>query len=349
MAAKTIKCVVWDLDHTVWSGILLEGDRLELRPGVREAMEAFDRRGILQSIASRNEPGPASEQLKRFGLDHFFLHPQIGWAAKSESVKRIAERLNLGLDTFAFVDDQAFERDEVRFTLPEVRAYDAAEIARLVTDPDFTPRVVTDDARRRREMYQADLVRQDEETSFKGPNDAFLATLDLEFSMGPADAEDLARVEELVARTNQLNTTGRIYSYEELAELRVSPDHTLLVADLADKHGPYGKIGVVLLHRTVDTWTIKLLLMSCRVMSRGVGGALITLLRQQAREAGVRLLADFRATERNRMMYITYKFAGFSEVSEAEGNSLMEADLTAIPELPAYLRINATWQGGVRG
>lgn len=349
MAAKKIKCVVWDLDHTVWSGILLEGDSLALRPGVREAIAAFDQRGILQSIASRNESGPAREQLKRFGLEHFFLHPQINWEAKSESVKRIAERLNLGLDTFAFVDDQAFERDEVRFSVPAVRTYDAAEIARLVDDPDFTPRVVTDDARRRREMYQADFTRQEAETSFKGPNDAFLATLDLEFSFGPAEAEDLARVEELVARTNQLNTTGRVYSHEELAELRVSPDHTLLVADLTDKHGAYGKIGVVLLHRTVETWTIKLLLMSCRVMSRGVGGALITLLRQQAREAGVRLLAEFRATDRNRMMYITYKFAGFSEVSEADGHALMEADLVSIPELPAYLRINATWQGEVHG
>jgi FkbH-like protein len=349
MAAKKIKCVVWDLDHTVWNGILLEGDPLALRPSVREAIAAFDQRGILQSIASRNASGPAWEQLKRFGLDHFFLHPQINWAAKSESVKRIAERLNLGLDTFAFVDDQAFERDEVRFSVPAVRTYDAAEIARLVDDPDFTPRVVTDDARRRREMYQADLTRQEAETSFQGPNDAFLATLDLEFSFGPAEAEDLARVEELVARTNQLNTTGRVYSHAELAELRVSPDHTLLVADLTDKHGAYGKIGVVLLHRTVETWTIKLLLMSCRVMSRGVGGALITLLRQQACEAGVRLLAEFRATDCNRMMYITYKFAGFSELSEADGHALMEADLASIPELPAYLRINATWPGEVHG
>jgi FkbH-like protein len=349
MPKKKIKCVVWDLDHTVWSGILLEGDTLALRPGVRELIEALDQRGILQSVASRNESAPAREQLKRFGLEQYFLHPQINWDAKSESVKRIAERLNIGIDTFAFIDDQPFERDEVKFIVPDVRTYDAAEIGRLLDDPDFMPRVITEDARRRREMYQADLVRQEEETSFKGPNDAFLATLDMEFSVAPAEAEDLLRVEELVARTNQLNTTGRIYSYEELAALRESSDHVLLVADLTDKHGPYGKIGVVLLHRAEGTWTIKLLLMSCRVMSRGVGGALITLLRREAREAGVRLLADFHATDRNRMMYITYKFAGFSEVDEKEGTALMEADLAAIPELPAYLRINSTWEGGVRG
>jgi FkbH-like protein len=349
MSQKKIKCVVWDLDHTVWSGILLEGDTLELRPGVRELIEAFDERGILQSVASRNESAPAREQLKKFGLEQYFLHPQINWDPKSESVKRIAERLNIGLDTFAFIDDQAFERDEVRFSLPTVRTYDAAEVDRLRTDHDFVPRVITEDARRRREMYQADMVRQEEETSFKGPNDAFLATLDMTFSFGPATAADLLRVEELVARTNQLNTTGRIYSYEELVDLRESPDHVLLVADLTDKHGPYGKIGVVLLQRSEGAWTIKLLLMSCRVMSRGVGGALITLLRREAKAVGVRLLADFRATDRNRMMYITYKFAGFSDLSETDGTSLMEADLNDIPELPSYLVVNSTWQGGSRG
>jgi FkbH-like protein len=349
MSRKKIKCVVWDLDHTVWSGILLEGDALALRPGVRELIEAFDQRGILQSVASRNESGPAREQLKRFGLEAYFLHPQINWDPKSESVKRIAERLNLGVDTFAFIDDQVFERDEVRFSVPEVRTYDAAEIVRLRDDPDFVPTAITADARRRREMYQADLLRQEEETRFKGPSEAFLATLGMELSVAPAAAEDLLRVEELVARTNQLNTTGLIYSFEELAALRSSADHVLLVAGLTDKHGPYGKIGVVLLQRTEDRWTIKLLLMSCRVMSRGVGGVLITLLRREARVAGVRLFADFHATDRNRMMYITYKFAGFSDVAESAGTTLMEADLTEIPELPGYLKLNSTWSGGVHG
>lgn len=345
MTHPKIKCLVWDLDHTVWNGVLLEGDELALRPGVRETIEALDQRGILQSIASRNETGPALEQLRRFELEQYFLHPQINWDAKSASIQRIAEQLNIGLDTFAFIDDQPFERDEVRFTLPVVRTYDAAEVEKLVAIEDFVPRVVTDDARRRREMYQADQVRREQESAFKGPSDAFLASLGMVLSVAPAEADDLARVEELVARTNQLNTTGRIYSYEELDALRTSPDHRLLVADLTDKHGPYGKIGTILLHCTREAWTVKLLLMSCRVMSRGVGGALITLLRREARAAGVRLLADFRATDRNRMMYITYKFAGFSEIGEAnaDGVALLEGDLQQIPELPSYLELKSFW------
>src|SRR5690625_82784 len=110
---EKVKCVVWDLDNTVWDGVLLEGEGLVVRPGIREAMETFDKRGILQSIASKNEFEPAWERLEKFGLAEFFLYPQIGWGAKSESIRKIAEELNIGLDTFAFFDDQPFERDEV--------------------------------------------------------------------------------------------------------------------------------------------------------------------------------------------------------------------------------------------
>lgn len=349
MSRPGIKCLVWDLDNTLWDGVLLEGDRLTLRPGVREAIAALDARGILQSIASRNEPGPALEQLTRFGLAEYFLHPQIGWAAKSAGVRAIAKSLNIGIDTLAFVDDQPFERDEVVFAEPDVRVYDADGVARLCELPEFTPKVVTEDARRRREMYRADQVRQEEETAFGGPSDAFLATLGMVLTVGPAGPDDMARVEELVARTNQLNTTGRVYGFEELEAFRVSPEHRLLVAELVDKHGSYGKIGVALLHCTPGAWTIKLLLMSCRVMNRGVGGAWITLLRSAARAAGVRLLSEFRATDRNRMMYVTYKFAGFSEVSESDGLAVLEADLTRIPELPRYLGVKANVGGSLNG
>lgn len=349
MQRPKIKCVVWDLDHTVWEGTLLEGDQLVLRPGVSEAMATLDRRGILQSVASRNESGPARTQLRRFGLEHYVLHPQINWDAKSASIQRIVERLNLGADTFAFIDDQVFEREEVRSALPEVRTYDAGEVSRLLSDPDFMPAMITEDARRRREMYRADLARQEEEKTFRGPSGAYLATLGMVLSVDPAKAADLPRVAELVVRTNQLNTTGLLYSYEQLDALRRSPSHRLLIAELADKHGTYGKIGVILLHCGTAVWTIKLLLLSCRVMSRGVGGALIALLRCEALSAGVRLQADFRATERNRMMYITYKFAGFAEVSEAGGVIRLESAPLEGATLPSYLEVRSTWGGVVYG
>jgi len=335
----TVKCVVWDLDHTVWDGVLLEDGEVPLRPGIREVIEELDRRGILQSIASRNDHDMAVAALTRHGLLDYFLYPQITWNAKSSSVRAIAQALNLGLDAFAFVDDDAFERGEVGFEIPELLCIDAAEAAGLAERPEFSPRFITDDSAKRRAMYQADLVRGEFEKEFTGPRDGFLATLGMIFFIASAAEEDLRRAEELTVRTNQLNTTGYTYSYEELDAFRQSPDHELLVARLEDRHGPYGTIGLVLIERGDGAWKIKLLLMSCRVMSRGVGGVLITYLRQRARDAGVRLLAEYLPNGRNRMMYVTYKFSRFREAARDGDLVHLECDLTDVPPFPSYMTI----------
>ena len=111
----TVKCVVWDLDNTVWEGVLLEGDDLKLRNDVVAIIKTLDDRGILNAIASRNEFDPAMAQLEAFGIDHYFIYPQINWNPKSESVAQIAKDINIGINTLAFVDDQPFEREEVQF------------------------------------------------------------------------------------------------------------------------------------------------------------------------------------------------------------------------------------------
>ncbi|AKT41193.1 HAD-IIIC family phosphatase [Chondromyces crocatus] len=337
--SRSIKCVVWDLDNTLWNGILLEGDRLELREDAVEIIKVLDERGILHSIASRNDPERALEQLKAFGLQDYFLHPQIGWNAKSSSVKRIAAEINIGLDALAFIDDQPFEREEVNFSLPDVLCLDVADLARVPAMPEFNPRFVTSDARLRREMYQRDVDRKVAREQFVGTEEDFLASLGMVFTLGPAKKDDLMRVEELTLRTNQLNSTGYTFSYEELDRLRCSPDHKLLIAGLTDRFGSYGKIGLAVLECAEGVWAIKLLLMSCRVISRGVGTIMLNHIMRLAQGAGVRLVAEFIATERNRMMYITYKFAGFKGAGTREGVELLECELSRAQPLPAYVQL----------
>ncbi len=337
---KGIKCVVWDLDNTLWRGTLLEGDAQPVSAQTAEIIRELDRRGILQSIASRNDPALALQRLREQGLGEYFLRPQIGWGAKSASVAAIAKHLNIGLDAVAFVDDEPFERAEVASELPAVRCIDAALVPQLLTLPELNPRFLTDDAQRRRQMYLEDEQRASAETSFAGPKEEFLASLGMTFTIAPAREEDLQRAEELTVRTNQLNATGRTYSYEELDQLRVSPRHRLLVASLKDRFGDYGKIGLCLVELGEDAWTLKLMLMSCRVMSRGVGALLLSHVIHEAIGARARLLAEFVPTDRNRMMYVTYKFAGFSEHSTAaEGVQLLEHPLAQPPAFPPYVRV----------
>lgn len=337
--AKTIKCVVWDLDNTLWHGTLAEGDRLELRRDVVDVIDALDQRGVLHSIASKNDPARALAALERFGVAHYFIYPQIGWGSKAAAIGEIAKAINIGLDTIAFVDDQPFEREEVSFSHAAVRCLDAAHTDRILAMPEMMPRFVTDDSKRRREMYQSDARRNQLEASFEGPKEAFLATLGMTLAIQPATADDLRRAEELTIRTHQLNSTGYTYSYDELEVFRTSDQHLLLVAGLDDKYGPYGKIGLALVAQAPTVWTIKLLLMSCRVMARGVGGVMITHLRHAAAQRGVRLQAEFIPTDVNRMMFMTYRFAEFREVEQRGPVMILENDLGQIPAYPDYLTV----------
>lgn len=282
----SIKCVVWDLDNTLWDGVLMEDGQVTLRPHVVEHIRRLDRMGVLHSVASKNDPETAMAILRELGIADLFLCPQIGWSAKSDSIRYIAGALNLGLDAFAFVDDQPFERAEVESVLPEVTCVDAADIDTVLHQLEFRPRFVTDESAERRGMYRAQLTRDGLARDFVGTSEEFLAGLDMRFTIAAARREDLQRAEELTLRTNQLNSTGRTYSYDELDELCRSDDHLLLVASLTDRFGGYGKIGLALVEKTQDVWHLRMLLMSCRVMSRGVGMVLLNHIMRLAGSAG---------------------------------------------------------------
>lgn len=336
---RKIKCVVWDLDNTLWNGTLLEGDDVYLREGIREVIHALDARGVLHSIASRNHADSALARLRELDLEEYFLYPQINWGSKAASIKMIAENLNIGLDSICFIDDQPFELAEVEAALPQVLCMDHLQLPHLLEMPELTPETVTAESSMRRHMYMGEMRRKQTEEAFTGPQEEFLATLGMVFTISSARAEDLARAEELTNRTNQLNTTGRTYSCEELDELRCSERHLLLMSELTDKFGSYGKIGLALVECHPEVWTIKLLLMSCRVMNRGVGTIMLNHILRKAKEAGVRLLSEFISNDRNRMMYVTYKFAGFTEIENRGGTQILEHSLASIPPVADYIYI----------
>jgi len=334
--SKEIKCLVWDLDNTLWDGTLAEGAQVALRDGAAEVVAELDRRGVLQSIASRNHYDDAMDALSRTGLKEYFLYPQISWGNKSDAVREIAKQLNIGLDSLAFIDDEPTERAEVAFHIPEVLAIDAKEYLRVPDMEAFKPKYVTEDSAMRRRMYIDDIERRARQDEFAGPNEEFLKTLGMELTIAPVRPGDLERVYELTVRTNQLNSTGVTYDFDELSGFIDSGDHIFLIAGLTDKFGPYGKIGLALLEDGGVELGIKLLLMSCRVISKGVGSAFLVKLTKLAEERGKPLTADFVDTGRNRMMYLTYKLMGFEEANE-EGTKLVYNG--GRKEYPDYLAV----------
>ena len=341
-----VKCVIWDLDGTVWEGVLTEGGGRRLRPGVLETIRELDRRGIIQSIASKNDAHTALRRLEELGIADYFLCPQISWGPKSAAVAAILSTLNLKSEAVAFVDDSPFERDEVRFAQPKVRTYDAGEAAGLPDRPEFTVRFITQDSANRRKMYQADISRQAAEQAFSGSAEEFLATLDMHMDIAPVTGQDLRRVEELTIRTHQLNSTGYTYSYEALLDLSRSPDYIFRICGLRDRYGDSGKVGLLLLERREEALRLKLLIVSCRVMTRGIGSALLAYATQLARGEGKPLEAEYFETEYNRIMYITYKLAGFDEAAEDGQNILLVYDREEPIPFPPYLTVELPENGG---
>lgn len=337
--SRKIKCLVFDLDGTLWDGTLVENYNVKLKKGVKELLAELDRRGILMSISSKNDFEYAEKKLREEGIFDYFLVPQISWNPKSEAVAEISRLLNLSLKEFAFIDDNRTERDEVSFAHPEVLVLEASKLSSLAEMEEFCPRFITEDSRLRRSLYINDLRRQRDEKEFKGTSEEFLATLGMKLTVSRVCEGDLERVEELTQRTHQLNSTGRTFSFDQLQALIHDDRYIFLIASLENKYGDCGKVGIALLEKSGNDYIIKLLIMSCRVMTLGVGSALLVFLSHIAERDGKRLVADFIFTERNRIMYITYKMLGFTDDSDDDAEELLLVYDGEHREVPNYFNL----------
>ncbi|MEU3850047.1 HAD-IIIC family phosphatase [Streptomyces sp. NPDC029554] len=329
-----VKCLVWDLDDTLWQGTVLEGDAPRPSPAALATLKALDERGILHAVASRGDHATATAHLTALGLLELFTVVEVGWGAKSEAVRRIAGALGIGLDTVAFIDNDAVERAEVAAALPTVRCHPAAHAALLPGLPDYRPSHVTAESRARRLLYRGELRRRQAQEDHTGPPQEFLTSLGLVLTVRPAAADDLERAHELTVRTHQLNTTGRTYGLAELRDLCGSPAHQVLVASLEDRFGSYGTVGLALSERGEGTSLLQLLLLSCRVINRGVGPALIGHVVRDALGSGRRPLAEFVPTDVNRVMLVNLRFSGFEVVEHTEAGLLLGFDPARTPPAP---------------
>jgi FkbH-like protein len=235
-SSKAVKIMVWDLDNTLWNGVLVEDgvDRLSLRPGVADIVKALDARGIVNSVASKNDAAPALAAIAHFGLAEYFVFPQISWNPKSQALRQIIADFNIGEDTVAFIDDQPFERSEVQSALPEVRTYDAAEAQTLLARPEFNPEVSSESASRRMH-YVNEGARQALKAALDGDEyDVFLRECDLRMEILQGEGQNVDRIYELTQRTNQMNFSGTRYTRDDI--VRILGDSTLDAFSLRPTH-----------------------------------------------------------------------------------------------------------------
>lgn len=336
------KCVVWDLDNCLWKGTLIEDVSVSIDELTYETVKTLDAVGVIQSIASRNEGLGALAKLDELGLRDIFIYPQISWGDKSEMIKIISSRLGIRGPDMIFIDDQDYERDEVYNNFPEIRCYGIEVVEKLnALSKQKSNSNISVEARRRASLYREENLRVDEEIKFSGRRQDFLKSLDLRCHVRKAVEDDLTRAEELVQRTNQLNATGKIYSAKQLREFINNPKYCLLICELLDKYGNYGRVGLALLEIGSKEWRIKLLLMSCRIINRDAGNILLNVILLEARSRNIRVTADFIRNSKNRLMELSFRLSGFVASNSDEKYLDLQYDENVNPVVPEHVRIEA--------
>ncbi len=314
-----IKCVVWDLDNTLWDGVLVEdgAEKLRLKPGIVDIIETLDRRGIIQSIASKNNYDPAIQTLKHFQIDHFFLCPQISWSPKGEAIQTIARQLNIGIESLLFVDDSDFELQQVGSSCPEVRVLDARNYESLLEMKECQVPITTESMNRRK-MYQVEFDRKEVAASFRDDYKAFLKHCDIKLTITPLTDENLERVHELTQRTNQMNFSGNRYDRDLLQKILQTSYLDTYVLACEDKFGSYGIVGFGLVDSREPRMTD--LMFSCRIQAKRIEHAFLRYII----ESYLVLLkkdfhANYRKTPRNEPSGQVFSDLGMQELGVLDG------------------------------
>jgi FkbH-like protein len=317
-SSATKKCIVLDLDNTLWGGVVgedgIDGIQLSLKaPGnsfvaFQQALLDLYNRGVLLAINSRNNPDDALAVIRTHPnmilKEANFAAQRINWQDKAENIKELAQELNIGLDSMVFLDDDPTNRALVRAMVPEVEVpelpADPLEYARFLHSlPYFPANATTDEDTMRGNLYVTERLRREQEKSHTSKED-FLKSLKLELSIFEDDGSCLPRLSQLTEKTNQFNVDKQPLTEEEIKQYIESPTHKVYYARLTDTFGDYGVVLFALVELQGKVWHIKQLLMSCRVFGRGVEDAFLSVLAKRALQDGADILTiAYNETSKN--------------------------------------------------
>jgi len=358
---RSFKCLVMDLDNTMWGGVIgddgMEGIALGQGSALGEAYVAFQdyarelsRRGVILAVCSKNDEANAVEPFEKHP-EMVLRRPDISsfvanWQNKADNIRAIAEELNIGIDSLVFIDDNPFERNLVRQELPVVAVPEVSD------DPTYFPRAladagyfeglsVTDEDRERTAQYQGNKARDALKASATDL-ESYLRGMEMQLVWKGFDRIGLQRIVQLINKSNQFNLTTKRYAEEDVLAVMADPDAFGLQLRLLDRFGDNGVIAIIigrLLENKdlyIDTW-----LMSCRVLGRQVEPTTLNLIVQEAAKLGARrVVGEYIPTKKNGMVKDHYAKLGFSvmERDDAGGNRNI-IDLTSFRPTETFIHV----------
>ncbi len=337
---KASKCLVLDLDNTMWGGVIgdegIAGIKIGKETAQGEAYTAFqqycldlNKRGVLLAVTSKNEPENAIQGFQHpdtvLKLEDFTSF-MANWDHKPGNLERVAKEVNISLDSLVFVDDNPAERALVKAQLPQVAVPDVgsevSRFARFIDREGYfeTIRLNTDDAYRTA-MYAENRERAAGESRYSDYSE-FLESLQMKAEIGAFSPIYMDRLTQLTNKTNQFNLTTKRYTMSGIQEMADSPEFITLYGRLADRFGDNGLVSIVAAKLADQAAHVDLWLMSCRVLKRNMEHAMLDALAARAREKGAkRILGYYLRTPKNHMVSNHYEKLGFSLLSKEQDGS----------------------------
>lgn len=291
-----VKIVFWDLDNTVWNGVLIEG-AVFLRHEIRDLIIHLNSLGIVNAVISKNNFENAEERLKELELFDLFIGYQINWNPKSENILNLLRVLNLRAANAVFVDDSKFEREEVKSNIPQIKVYDENQILSVQSLSDFNP-PQSSESQNRISSYRAILQRENDFVEQQTDYAVFLLKSNVTLVIEDLNELEWNRAFELLSRSNQLNFSGKKYSWDQFKDS--AKTGKWFFGKVSDRYGDYGKTILAKIESSGDQITITDLTISCRIAKRNIEAAFFRFLFESMHIKKISCL--FVCSEKNQML-----------------------------------------------
>lgn len=357
LMSLTKKCIVLDLDNTLWGGIIGEdglagiklGPTAEGRPfwEFQKYLSALFERGVILAINSKNNEDDALEAIRKHPYmvlrEKNFAAMRINWNDKATNIKEIANELDIGIDSLVFIDDDKLNRELVKKTHPEVLVVDLPEDPALYLKTiseinDFNTFQITDEDKKKGAMYAQQRKRKELESASSDITE-YLKSLGMVVTVSSLNSLNLPRISQLTQKTNQFNMTTRRYMEEDITSLGKNKFMVLSVA-VRDKFGDNGITGVAIVERGDKLWRIDNFLLSCRVIGRRVEETLLAYILEEAKKASAsKIIGEFIPTQKNSLAAQFYKNNNFKIAEKKDGAEVWEYDLKSDYPYPDFIKL----------
>jgi len=346
ISGLTKKCLVLDLDNTLWGGVLgeegVEGiDLGHSSPGnafldfQKEILKLYHK-GFILAINSKNNERDVMEVFEKHPYmalkKEHFASMKINWKNKAENMKEIENELNIDLNTFVFFDDNPIERELIKTQFPQIHTIDLPKNPHLYPKklkklPDFEMLSFSDEDMKRGKMYYEQIQRKKLKESSSSLDD-FYISLEMKAVISLNDSFSLPRLTKMTQKTNQFNLTTIRYSNSDIKNFMDSKNHRIYSLQLFDKFGDNGIVGEIIIKEEKETWIIDSFILSCRVIGRTVETAFLSYIIKQARAENIKfLIGKFIPTKKNLPVKDLYKKHNFNFVKKNKNENIWRLDI----------------------